>query len=387
MHVVQTSVDPALLRAARNEEAVQRQIGYLAELQRHEPGTQMTMVVLQPGAGGAVRDFGDLQVVPLAPGRFSSLALFRGLERLHRRSPISVVTTQRVYREAYGALAFGARRKVPIVGQVHFDIFNAAAQRDNFGTGVRGWMNKRLALRSLGRFTKVRVVGRRIGDEMVQRGLARADAVYLAPVPVPMLSGALRPSTHAEPRVLFVGRLVYQKNLHGWLEIAKRVLASFPEARFDLVGDGPLLAELRQAAENLGIAAQVTFHGHVVYEKLGDFYQRASVFLLTSHYEGYGRVLVEACGHCVPCVAFRIAGVEDIVATGKSGYAHEPGDHSGMAASVVALLRDRELSIRLGNEARAMVQTQHSPAALTRAIVAGLLGAVRSPQPQGAGQG
>lgn len=381
MHVVQTSVDPALLSAARHEEAVQRQLGYLAEIQRHEPAARMTMVVLQPRATGAARDFGDLRIIPLEPGRFSSLALFRGLEQLHRNSPISVVTTQRVYREAYGALAFGARRQVPVVGQVHFDIFNAAAQRDNFGTGVRGWINQRLAFRALHRFTKVRVVGRRIGAEMVQRGLARSDAVYLAPVPVPMLAGVVHSSNHTEPRVLFVGRLVYQKNLRCWLEIAKRVLEGFPNAQFDLVGDGPLLPELRQAAADLGLSARVTFHGHVAYEKLGAFYQRATVFLLTSHYEGYGRVLVEACGHGVPCVAFRIAGVEDIVMTGQSGFAHEPGDLRGMAASVVALLRDRDLAVRLGHEARTMVQTQHSPAALTRAIVAGLISAVRAPAP------
>jgi glycosyltransferase involved in cell wall biosynthesis len=169
-----------------------------------------------------------------------------------------------------------------------------------------------------------------------------------------------------ERRVLFVGRLCAAKNLRFWLDVARRVAAEDPGIRFDIAGDGELRAALAGEAERRGLAGRLEFHGFVPHEQLGALYSRASAFLLTSHSEGLGRVLLEALAHEVPVVAPRITGPEDVVVDGRSGYLVEPRDEGMFAGRILALLRDPALGRRLGAWGGADVRARFDPARLAR---------------------
>jgi glycosyltransferase involved in cell wall biosynthesis len=124
------------------------------------------------------------------------------------------------------------------------------------------------------------------------------DHLYYAPLGVPL--DMFRPcaSQVAEPRFIHVGTLTPVKDQATLLRAFARLPAG---ARLDIVGDGPLRADLERLATHLGVGQAVTFHGDVDHAALPDLYRQANVFVLSSLHEAQGMVAVEAaaCGLAV----------------------------------------------------------------------------------------
>ncbi len=99
--------------------------------------------------------------------------------------------------------------------------------------------------------------------------------------------------------IVAAGRLVPEKGF----DVALRAFARLgdPEARLAILGEGPSLSELTALAASLGIADRVQFPGYV--EDIGPWLHRARAFLLSSYYEGYAAVVVEALAAGRPVVA------------------------------------------------------------------------------------
>jgi hypothetical protein len=171
--------------------------------------------------------------------------------------------------------------------------------------------------------------------------------------------------------------LAQQKNLAEWLEVAAAVCRCDKSAMFDIVGAGPLRDGLRTFVEERKLSDRIRFCEPVPYDQLAAYYRAANVFLLTSHYEGCPRVLVEASACGVPIVAVRISGVEDIVVHGKTGFLHTPGDVEGMASSILRLLREPDLAARMGSAGREYVREKFNPDRLTREWVGLLVSSIR----------
>lgn len=118
------------------------------------------------------------------------------------------------------------------------------------------------------------------------------------------------------PLVVCAGRMVAQKRLSLALQ-AFAALAD-PSARLVLLGDGPERAALEREARALGIAGRTRFVGHV--PDIAPWLERAHAFLLTSRYEGYPAVLVEAIAAGVPVVTTPCsAAIAEIVEQPASG--------------------------------------------------------------------
>ncbi len=145
--------------------------------------------------------------------------------------------------------------------------------------------------------------------------------------------------------VTFSGRFIYLKGiiflLEGWRDVAKLL----PDARLLLLGDGPLLYDMKEAARRLGIADSVEFLGHVPH--VNDFLSMTDVFVLPSLQEGMPNSLLEAMACGLPVVATRIGGVVDVVRDEENGILVEPRDPKGLAKGVVRLLKNDALAARI----------------------------------------
>jgi glycosyltransferase involved in cell wall biosynthesis len=149
-------------------------------------------------------------------------------------------------------------------------------------------------------------------------------------------------------QVIFVGRMDQQKGLPELLAVWQRVYARHPDWSLHVFGVGPLRQWFVCEAERLQI-------GIVMHEPVLDImekYRESSLLMLTSVYEPFGLVLVEAMSCGVPAVAFDCPyGPACIVSDGGDGYLVAPDDVETFANRVCQLIEDKELRQRMGRQA------------------------------------
>ena len=168
------------------------------------------------------------------------------------------------------------------------------------------------------------------------------------------------------PIVGTVGRLVPIKGLEWLLKAAPRVLAEFPQACFVIIGDGPMLGELRELTAILGIGLRVVFLG--AREDVPECLAAFDLFVLPSLNEGMGRVLLEAMAVGCPVVATRVGGIPDIVADRTTGLLVPPRDDRALAEAILTLLRDRSRRVAYGEAARRHVDGRFDVETMVRNI-------------------
>lgn len=144
--------------------------------------------------------------------------------------------------------------------------------------------------------------------------------------------------------IVTVGRLAPQKD-HATLLRAFARLAARHEARLLLIGEGPLRAELEALARALGLAGRVAFAG--LRDNPYPAMREADLFVLSSAWEGFGNVLVEAMAVGTPVVATDCPdGPAEILEGGKWGRLVPPGDADALAAAMLDVLRNGGVDAR-----------------------------------------
>jgi glycosyltransferase involved in cell wall biosynthesis len=184
------------------------------------------------------------------------------------------------------------------------------------------------------------------------------------------------------PVVSIVGRLNPEKGHQLFLQMAHRIAASLPEARFLIVGQGPLRSQLEGQTDLLGLRDRVQFLGHR--SDMHVVYGATTVLALPSFTEGLPNVVLEAFAHGRPAVATRVGGVPEVVTHGVDGIIIEPGQVDALTAAVLSLLRHPEQASSMGARGRETVATRFDFRRRTRALQS-LYDAVVAGQPVAAG--
>jgi starch synthase (maltosyl-transferring) len=166
------------------------------------------------------------------------------------------------------------------------------------------------------------------------------------------------------PLVTTIGRLHEQKGISTFLRAAASLLHSRPDARFLVVGTGPLEDQLKAEARQFHIADSVTFLGFT--DDVPAVLAATDVFALASLWEGMPNALLEAQAAGVPAVATRVEGTVDIVEDGRTGVLVLPKDVPALATSILRLLDDPARARRLGEAARDHVRAHFTLDAMVR---------------------
>lgn len=140
------------------------------------------------------------------------------------------------------------------------------------------------------------------------------------------------------PRILSVGNFKPVKN-HALLLRAFARLRTDPQARLLILGEGVLRPEIEALAAALGIADRVRLPGFRA--DPAPFYRAADLFVLSSDYEGFGNVIVEAMAHGLPVVSTDCpSGPSEILEGGRHGRLVPVGDAAALAAAMGAALAE-----------------------------------------------
>ncbi|MFZ0529085.1 MAG: glycosyltransferase [Propionicimonas sp.] len=186
---------------------------------------------------------------------------------------------------------------------------------------------------------------------------AEAEAKYGRTESFRVLPHSVRPAvqepgvTRDPELVIMMARLDQQKQVDHAIEAFAKVAKALPKARLEIYGRGPDLPQLKNLVTDLGLSKRVTLMGFTNRPDLA--YQRASLCIMTSRYEGAPLTLQEAMSHGCPVISYDLRyGPADIITDGVDGLLVPYGDRSAMAERIVATLRDPELLTRLSAAAR-----------------------------------
>jgi colanic acid/amylovoran biosynthesis glycosyltransferase len=177
------------------------------------------------------------------------------------------------------------------------------------------------------------------------------------------------PGVAGPPTLVTVARLVPIKGVDVSIRaFAGGVRRHHPEARYDIVGDGPERGRLEALARSLGLGTSVTFHGPLGNAEAQEVVRRASVALLACRTDVRGAAdgvpvfLMEAGALGVPVVSTPVAGVPELVADGSSGVLVPADDERALADAVLRVAGDPALGARLTEGLQARLATDFSPA-------------------------
>jgi colanic acid/amylovoran biosynthesis glycosyltransferase len=250
-----------------------------------------------------------------------------------------------------GLMALAAARRVPwLVTTLGGDLYALTS-------GPARWLKRRV----LRQAAWVTVMNEEMARVVVELG-APADRVRVLPMGVHLgrIGAAGEPGDRRSGRLVFVGRLVEKKGLDVLLDALGRLPADL-DWQFDVVGDGPLRAELEARARPL--ADRVVFHGQRPSAELGRLLAAAEVAVFPSvrarsgDQDGLPVALLEAMAVGTPVVASDLPGLSDVVlgrsdgGTAPAGLLVAPGDADALAEAIRTLLTDPEARQRMGEAA------------------------------------
>jgi glycosyltransferase involved in cell wall biosynthesis len=146
-------------------------------------------------------------------------------------------------------------------------------------------------------------------------------------------------------KVIAAGRLTPQKGFGRLIAAFAEVAAVHPDWQLEICGNGPRRRHLERAIDRHGLGANVTLAGPV--RNIERAMAGASIFALSSRFEGFPMVLLEAMSLGLPVVSFDCpTGPREIVANGHNGLLVPADDIDALAAALIAMIEDEDLRRR-----------------------------------------
>ena len=157
-------------------------------------------------------------------------------------------------------------------------------------------------------------------------------------------------------RVIAVGRLDYQKSFDRLILVWEKIHKQMQDWRLDIFGQGEWREMLQKMIDERGLQDCVRLNAPT--KNIGKEYSESSIIVMSSHYEGFPMVMIEAMACGLPAVCFDFkCGPRDIIEEGENGLIVKDGDVEGLAEAIVKLMKDEELRKRMGENAKRVVET------------------------------
>lgn len=368
MNVLSISVDRDLLPASGDSDALQRVVRYADIVDEyHNVVYHPTKAVIAPSAKLRIYGTGSRSKAAFLADAYRLGA------RICREHRPDLIFTQDLYATALVGHLLKRRFGIPVAACIHGDMIgNPAWYRESLTHRAYHALGRRLLPRTDG----FRVVSTSERAKLERLGVP-PERIAMLPVPIPF--GAYQDVDGSSLRaeltaggvsriVLWVGRMVAQKDLHTLLRAMRQVADARPDTLLVLVGRGPLREEVGAKVTREGLHRHVGFAGFVDAADLPRYYAASDVFVLSSRYEGNARAAFEAAGAGLPCVLTDTSGSRDTVIDGKTGLIVPVGDAAALAHALLEVLSDPERARSMGKAGRAHVLEAYDEARILRGL-------------------
>ncbi|MBW2045131.1 MAG: glycosyltransferase family 4 protein [Deltaproteobacteria bacterium] len=276
---------------------------------------------------------------------------------------IDTITTEDPFTTGFVGYLLKRKFGIPLNVQAHIDFF------DN-----QYWMRLRKINRffnGLGKFTcrhadTIRVVARETKEKLEASGIS-PERISLISVHSELnhfnnLDGAGTRkhflSKGFEQILLFVGRLVKQKDIPNLFNAFEIIVKEKPKALLLLVGKGPKRDILEKLAHDKGIASNLIFTGAVEHSVIQEYYAASDIFVLPSIFEGRATVIVEAILSKKPIVTTDVSGLREWMIDEETGFIVKRKDPQAFAEKVLCLLDNPEIAKSFGEKGYQLAQSK-----------------------------
>jgi len=169
----------------------------------------------------------------------------------------------------------------------------------------------------------------------------------------------IRPKYEGEREKVIIGagRLNEQKNFPLLISAFARIAEKIPEYKLRIYGKGALLDSLQNFAEEKGVGDRVEFHGYVA--DMPERLEKASMFVLSSDFEGMPNALMEAMASGLPCVSTDCGGggARFLIQNGENGILVPQNDEEALASAIQKILSDEAFAAKIGENSRKLQET------------------------------
>ena len=182
---------------------------------------------------------------------------------------------------------------------------------------------------------------------------------YIIPNFLPNISNLN--TNYSQKVVVSVGRLSKEKGFLRLIDIWKLIQDSseFKDWKLHIVGDGELKEKIENKIKDLNLTNSIILKPFT--KDVESEYLSASIYAMTSYFEGLPMVLIEAQSYALPTISFDIAtGPRDIIEDDKSGYLIKDNDLNKYATKLKTLMQDESLRAKMGAKSKEIVKSKFS---------------------------
>ncbi|TDD74041.1 glycosyltransferase family 4 protein [Flavobacterium caseinilyticum] len=241
-------------------------------------------------------------------------------------------------------IPFILKNKVPLILEMHSSKFIEERESKNkiLTKIATSCMNifKRMAIKKYDRFVVV------TSESSKEWNIRNTNVI-----PNPLWFTSEKSSALENKKVIAVGRHTYEKGFDRMLQIWKKVIQKHPDWTLEIYGKSDGKVDLRLLAVNLNMLENVIFHEPI--QNINEKYSEASFYLMTSRFEAFGMVLIEAMASGLPCVAYNCpCGPKAIISKNQDGFLIENDNESDYVKAVETLIENATLRTEMGRKAK-----------------------------------
>lgn len=274
-------------------------------------------------------------------GFFYVLSVIRLVSRLRRSFAFDLIDAHFAYPDGFAAVLLGRWFNKPVVVTLRGTIQVHSRSRIRRAL-VLTCLRRADGVLAVSEWMKARAVALGIPAEKIQVVRNGVDTVRFRPLPAQEARVELGLPT--DRRILVsVAHLVELKGFHRVIDLLPRLLESFPDLLYVIVG-GPTYGEayerrLRRLVASRGLSDHVFLAGGQLHERIPLWLNASDVFCLATRTESFGNVFLEAMACGKPVVATRAGAIPEVVDSDDVGILVESGDQDGMVAALTEALR------------------------------------------------
>jgi glycosyltransferase involved in cell wall biosynthesis len=266
---------------------------------------------------------------------------------IHVHSPLMTIST----------LASLHARGTPLVATYHGD-YHKFSRWGNLLKTLRNHIQLPLVLRNASTVIALTESDRAL---LASYGVERARIEIVRPgLDLATFSVPSPPVPGGGERILYVGRIVYQKGIKRLITSFGALCEEFDGVELVVAGEGEALGDMRALARDLDLDDRVSFPGWVGHDDLVRLYASATAVVLPSYSEGMPYALLEAMAAGRPVIASDVSGLRELVTHGRNGLLFDLGDGDGLHRAMARMLRDTEGRREMGERGRELVRTRFS---------------------------